>query len=242
MEVILRPATGAGAWRPGGRSLRRSGWPPPGLLGVGPRPRFTARAAWTAWAAVRTGRYGLTGRPWLALALVLRQTAAQSADGNAITFVTNQSTFYRATTWAPVLRLRLASPVEIAWPPAAQRSELLVTRLRRQETWTTRHEQETATRVFARYLPPETAPVPAGSWETAATPVPRVVVQPTPPAPPTAATAPPVPPGPPSAPRYWEDPARTSVPAPADIEQLTDHVLRSLDQRVVAARERLGKR
>jgi len=41
-----------------------------------------------------------------------------------------------------------------------------------------------------------------------------------------------------------QDPAATlHAAAPAvDIEQLTDQVLRSMDQRVIAARERLGKR
>jgi hypothetical protein len=45
--------------------------------------------------------------------------------------------------------------------------------------------------------------------------------------------------------RYWEDPASSRPPIPTagpTIEHVTDQVLRTLDQRLVAARERLSKR
>jgi hypothetical protein len=45
--------------------------------------------------------------------------------------------------------------------------------------------------------------------------------------------------------RYWEDPAGARPPNPTvgpTVEHVTDQVLRTLDQRLVAARERLSKR
>jgi hypothetical protein len=48
-------------------------------------------------------------------------------------------------------------------------------------------------------------------------------------------------PAPALAARFWETAAPPAAAAP-DVERLTDQVIRSLDQRVTAARERLGKR
>jgi hypothetical protein len=44
----------------------------------------------------------------------------------------------------------------------------------------------------------------------------------------------------PSALHYWGDPPSAAPPG-LNIEQLTDQVIRTIDERVVAARERLGK-
>jgi hypothetical protein len=40
--------------------------------------------------------------------------------------------------------------------------------------------------------------------------------------------------------QYWGDPPPAAPPS-VNIEQLTEQVIRTIDQRVVAARERLGK-
>jgi hypothetical protein len=41
----------------------------------------------------------------------------------------------------------------------------------------------------------------------------------------------------------WTEPARDvpSVPAPIDIPRLTDHVVRAINERIVAQHERLGR-
>jgi hypothetical protein len=241
MDVTLRPATGVGTWSPERRRPERYERRTSSAPDSHSRLRRSVGRDWTNWAAERASRYGLAGCIWDSLAPVLRQATPQSAAGNAATFVTNQTAFHMAATWAPVLRLHLAISTEMAWPPTAPRREVLVTRLQQHETGPTRYEQELITRIFARYAASARAPEPAGFWETPLLPPARVVLQPgaTDSAPIPSAL--PAPSGMLPVPHYREDPGR--LPSePADIEQLTNHVLHSIDQRVVAARERLGKR
>jgi hypothetical protein len=42
--------------------------------------------------------------------------------------------------------------------------------------------------------------------------------------------------------QYWTDASAPSAPPTVDIGHLTDQVLRTMEDRVIAARERLGKR
>src|SRR5262249_27224095 len=134
-------------------------------------------------------------------------------------------------------------PQLAALPFAARVAESSAQRLQRRETAVTPPSGELVTRLLARYEhrhehAAEEAPVPA-AWLDAPAP-PRVVTRP------AAASAKPDPAPatpPPSQPLpYWGDPPRPPAAPAVDIEQLTDQVLRSMDQRVIAARERMGKR
>lgn len=71
-------------------------------------------------------------------------------------------------------------------------------------------------------------------------PVPRVVQRPAPAAAGSGAAQAAHAPAAPSGLRYWGEPPPAAALA-VNVEQLTDQVIRAIDQRVVAARERLGK-
>jgi hypothetical protein len=95
-------------------------------------------------------------------------------------------------------------------------------------------------RIIRRGHSSDQSDVPFASSPPVVVPVPRVLSRPTVAA--ASSATPPVPSGLPPAPlRYWDEQAPNTAKAPQDVELLADQVIRSLDQRVVAARERFGK-
>lgn len=115
-------------------------------------------------------------------------------------------------------------------------------------------------RLFARgerrapsmYLPGESeasgaaAPRPAGVPRTVrrtAIPVPAVVSAAAAlPSPPAAVAARPVRPAPSAGRHGFPERPGPAAPSPADLERLTDQVIRAVDRRIIAQRERMGKR
>lgn len=132
-----------------------------------------------------------------------------------------------------------------------QWSAPMITRLHLYETWATRlatggaaaplsaTRQMTLRMVLAQ---PGAAPLDASAAPMSIDlpPVPRIVPRPPPvvASPPASANAAPAMP---AALHYWGDRPPPAAPAAVNVEQLTDQVIRTLDQRVIAARERLGR-
>ena len=269
LTVTLRPATGGGTWRP---VLNGTGVAPlasrergegPGVRGVGSR--------WAAWADRLAQRYGVRGEAWDHLAaLLLRQPGSDAQEHPGASWSTSWPVYLTLQVTIPAARATVQLPTEApdrapttpeistvfrnpqsairnpqwaAWPFAARVAESSAARLLRRETAVAPPSGELVTRLLARYehrqgQAMEAAPVPT-AWLDAPAP-PRVVNRPVaaPARPdPAPATPPPFQPLP-----YWGDPPRPPVAPAVDVEQLTDQVLRSMDQRVIAARERLGKR
>ncbi len=265
MDSILRPVTGGGTWRPSLRPL--SGGTGGRVEAMGGR-----WAAWAARLLDRYGegnptwdrlgtvlhRAGPTPAPgpgqtvvvhapgrsvaWpinLTLHLTIpaaRQAMAPPPTG-APTLATPAATVRVEAAGAP---LQPATVLRQVVTPAMQVVETSLARLHRREVWTNTHETELVTRLLTRQTRQESAGVP-GDWSTAAPPPARVLNHPS--VAPQAAPAPPVPPttAPPGL-RYWDEAAAPPAPPAVDIGHLTDQVMRTMEDRVIAARERLGKR
>ena len=248
MDAILRPATGAGTWKP---ILR----PPSG------RGRGASRHA--AWAARLAARYrvGILDRGRPAAILRLGRTPGPPGSG-AVTLTTR--TIHGSGHLALAITLRLAappartavaatarpasrgaSPDERRWlaspvgpvmPGTSSRlataAHELVARVTRRVAPAARGAAGRAVPIEARYgrrAGPTTA---AEVWASAPPPVPRVLV--TPQAAPAMAPMP-------AAKDPWQgDQAPARAPA-MDVERLADEVIRSIDRRVIAARERFGR-
>jgi hypothetical protein len=118
--------------------------------------------------------------------------------------------------------------------------ETSLARLHRREVWTNTHETELVTRLLTRQTRQESTGT-AGDWMGTAPPPARVFNHPAV-APPAEAAAPVPPAATPPGLRYWGDDAAPPAPPTVDIGQLTDQVMRTMEDRVIAARERLGKR
>jgi hypothetical protein len=246
-------------------SLRRTGggWQP--LLR---RPASPAAGwRWAAWVAQLAGRRA-TGTPaWDRLALRLRTGSAGAPP--AITSVSLRRETRVSLPWSmhltlqPVVaaarhtltpypvpgpaaavrspgvthRIQVPTPIVLLAaspdsPPAARAAGEFVVRLLQREREVIGRESRLVERVLARQGlgEPAVAPVPPVSrvFHQPAASQPAAAVQNAAPAPALAA-------------QFRESTPQPSAPAP-DVERLTDQVIRSLDQRVTAARERLGKR
>jgi hypothetical protein len=225
---------------------------------------------WAAWAARLARRYGWRGGAWDHLAAMLRRQpgsedhtptgAAWSASWPVYLSLHVTIPAAQATAQPSAATPGLAPAVpdnnavfrnpqsaihnpQLPWPFAARVAESSAARLLRRETAVAPPAGELVTRLLARYEhrqehAAEGAPVPA-AWLDAPAP-PRVVNRPA--AAPTKAEPAPAHPPPFQPLPYWGDPPRPAAAPAMDVEQLTDQVLRSIDQRVIAARERLGKR
>jgi hypothetical protein len=246
-------------------SLRRTGggWQP--LLRLPASPAAGWR--WAAWVARLAGRRA-TGTPaWDRLALLLR-TGSTGAP-LAITNVSVRREPRVSVPWSlhltlrpvvaaarhaltpspvPVAAAAVSSPVEThkipvptptlplaaspALPPTVRAAGELVVRLLQREREVIGRESRLVERVLARQGLSATAvalvPPVSRVFHQPAASQPAAAVQSAAPAPALAA-------------QFWESTPRPSAPAP-DVERLTDQVICSLDQRVTAARERLGKR
>jgi hypothetical protein len=218
-----------------------------------------APAAWdrATWADRLLARYGVDQGAWLPLAAVFwrgPREGERTAGGGA------QARRPPAplTPWPLALTLRLVTPAgraallqvrgEAPGPVAPRGTpttapattgrllETLVTRLQRRDRLTTWRESTLVVRLLARQ---ETGADAALSLPPPA--VPRVVSQPAAALAVRAAQRSPAA-APLTPPAYWDEPPRPASPPLMDVERLTDQVVRTIDQRMVAARERFGGR
>ncbi len=265
MDSILRPVTGGGSWRPslrplsggtGGRSLATGGrwlawatrllghygngdpaWDQLGTVlhraGPGPAPGPGQTVVLQAPGRSVVWPINLT----LHLTIPAARHAVAAPPAGASSPATPASAVRVEAPGAPSTP---ATVLRQVLPPAMQVIETSLARLHRREVWTDTHETELVTRLLTRQTRQDTAG-PPGDWSTAAPPPPRVLNHPTGVAPP--ASVPPIPPtaSPPGL-HYWDDSAVPPGPPAVDIGHLTDQVLRTMEDRVIAARERLGKR
>jgi hypothetical protein len=254
MDVILRPAAGGGTWRPALRPLGH-GRPMRLLRPLG--DQSPPPAAWdrATWVARLLARYGVDQGAWLPLAAVLWRVpseAAPTAGGGAQA----RRPLAPLTPWPLALTLRLVTPAGRAALPTARADapefvgplgtrttapaaagrllETLVTRLQRRDRLTTWRESSLVVRLLARQETGADAALPLPPPA-----VPRVVSQPAAALAALAAQRSPAA-EPLAPPAYWDEPPRPTPPPLMDVERLTDQVVRTIDQRMVAARERFG--
>lgn len=255
MDVTLRPATGGGTWRPTVR--------PPALPMAGLR--------WAAWAARVAGRYDQLGAPWAWLSAILRRAGAPTAapaissTAGAPTVYAPWTLALTLRLVTPIARqtvmlpnaaphlLTPAEPWASAQPQAAAQvagrletrpverliarvAEPAAGRIHERVTRINRYESALVERMLARQRREESGSRSGSAPFVASQPLPRVVRQSAPAIPATAQPQPPV--AQPAPLRYWENAAQ---PLPPDIERLADQVIHTIDQRVTAARERLGR-
>jgi hypothetical protein len=267
IENRLRLATAG--WRPTLRRYSGHGprlgawrwwaWAERLVVGRGP-----AGSPWYRLAAILHGVAPAPARPALRL-VVQRETLTPIVRPTSLALYVALPLARYAVSWvqapaspgmAPAMQMRQA-PLLAA--PSARATEAIVTRLRQRQQWITRHESRLVERILVRQESSQAIAQDSPSI-TRAAPVLQIVKQPSTTTAAAAAVSPAVVaaavqaigssevvrPGaaataPHSAPRYWDD---TQPPAPQaafDVERLTDQVIRSIDQRVIAARERLGK-
>jgi hypothetical protein len=132
-----------------------------------------------------------------------------------------------------------ASAALLGRQSGAQAGEAVLLRLQRPAIpWTSWHETALVQRLVARRPAPQGDSAPPANVWSETRPVPRVISRPVQRVTPDVAQETPSLPHPLP---YWEDVGRLPARVPIDVERLTDQVLRSLDQRVIAARERLGR-
>ena len=269
--TTLRLTTGGGRWRPVLRAMERSAQRQRAVQ-ARLIPQLHAEWRWAAWAERLAGRHAAGNLVWDRLATILRHMAPRSSPAPRATVAIRQEVYLSAprslhltlhlvtaaarqaveprqvaptpasTSWRTATR---QVQVEAARSPSASLTQVggeeIVMRLRHREIRMTWRESQLVERILARRERRDNGASPAPTWADTP-PVPRVFHQPA--AAPGAATPEPSvhPVSPVHDPRYWEDSRPPPAPAAADVERLTEQVIRALDQRVVAARERLGKR
>jgi hypothetical protein len=265
MEVRLHPASHE---RPLRTTLRRTR-AVQGIAGARTIGRYTR---WLRQAERVSERYGIGAGLWESAPLAHRRTPARHAQGEttpgaallhlhqawplyltlklAVPTTLNVVRPHSPASGAPGTTLPTphAGAPAIALASVGTSIQTVLTRLARQETWATlRVEQRIVERILARIPAQEredigSQPARSNPWESIPAPQ-RIVNHPQPAAPTSHESA--QPPRPP-APQYWDGAHTPSphklTPDNIDVNGLTDRVLRALDERVVAERERFGRR
>lgn len=224
---------------------------------------------WAAWAQALAGRYAAHLPMWVQLDMTLREARKTAWTQETTLYNAPVTVNLALNVYTPVARTLLAretsKTVQVfeaaVDTPRIETSgiekiterwrrvqvpvepEPLVARLMRRVHQTNATESEMVTRIQRRYT--RNGGVAAELVEQQAPPVPRVLNRQTARALTTAANkqevamerafdAPTL--------SYWQGPGATVSPAPIEIGQLTDQVIRAVDERLVLARERMGKR
>ncbi len=214
---------------------------------------------WTVWAKQLVARYGAGLPVWNAPNAVTRRTQRSSERSGDAVNVLHQYHYHaldlRLHLSIPAAREQLAqdkaATPDLNFPahsrvrdriqiPVPYAVETLVTRLQKREQTSLTREHDLVTRVLAHRRREGQVNAETEAW-TAAPPVPRIVNQPVAVVAATAQTKAASLSTPPGM-AYWENTRGPMPVPPMDVERLTDQVLHSIDQRLVAARERLGKR
>lgn len=225
---------------------------------------------WAAWAQALAGRYTAHLPMWVQLDMTLREAGRAAWTQETTLYNAPLTVNLALNVYTPVARMLLAratsktvqvSEAAVDAPRIETQgiekiterwrrvqvpveSEPLVARLTRREHQTNASESEMVTRIQRRYTRSEG--MAAEPVEQQASPVPRVLNRQTARALTTTAAnkqevvterafdAPTL--------SYWQGPGASVSPAPIEIGQLTDQVIRAVDERLVLARERMGKR